>query len=222
MDRWGTPDTPPVDAGTSTYCLEFPNTRQIHAIVNAAISQLIYESQWFDEGTMSVEEITQVFKVMYLEKRRCSVVGEIKETVTLLDIPDNWLQLTGQIIQQADYPELWDAAPEQWRIGSSTAMQLPDTRRSYTTHGFVNGEEPNYSPGTLFGSNSVTLTTAQIPSHNHNAGFLPASQAGAGANSAANPLAGGAPVGTTFTGGGLSHENRPYSFSVYRFIVAKP
>lgn len=222
MDRWGTPDTPPIDAGTSTYCLEFPNTRQIHAVVNAAISQLIYESQWFDEGTMTVEEITQIFKVMYLEKRKCSVVGEIKETVTLTGIPDNWLQLTGQIIQQADYPELWDAAPTFWRIGSSTAMQLPDTRRRYTAHGLDDIGEPNYAVGKTFGSNDATISIAQMPIHTHNDGFAVGSQAGAGALQPASPLLGGTPYPITSTGGGLPHENRPSTFTIYRFIVAKP
>lgn len=221
MNKWGTPNTPPDGSGTSCYCLEFPNTREIHGIVNAAISQLIYESQFFEEGSMTVEAITQVFKVMYLEKRMCSVIGEIKESVTLFNIPQNWHLLDGSILTRDAYPELWQAVPIQWRLSNPDRIQLPNTQRSYTAHGFVSGEEPNYTPGTIFGSNNVTLSLSQIPSHNHNAGFLPAAQAGTGSNAAANPLSGGLPVNTTFSGGGQAHENRPLTFAVYRFIVVK-
>lgn len=171
---------------------------------------------------MSVEEITQIFKVMYLDKRKCDVVGEIKESVTLVNIPENWHLLDGASLTRADYPELWDAAPTFWRASSPDRIVLPDTIRTYTAHGFDGDPTLNYRVGGFLGSNSVTLTVAEMPTHTHNDGFAAGAQAGAGAIIPASPLLGGTPYPLTSTGGGLSHENRPRSFTVYRFIVVSP
>lgn len=99
------------------------------------------------------------------------------------------------------------SAPSGWAICNGQ-NGTPDLRDR-----FIVGTGSSYSLGNTGGANSVTLTTAQMPSHKHttsvdNTNLFPSS----GQTSIGFGGAGSYPA-TTFTmnneGGGQSHENRP-------------
>lgn len=75
-------------------------------------------------------------------------------------VSEGWLPMTGGTYNQSDYPDLWAAVPAGWKVG--TTFTLPNmTQRT------VIGASTGAGPGSLTGSNSVTLTTNQLPSHKH-------------------------------------------------------
>ena len=78
------------------------------------------------------------------------------------DIPPGWLVLDGSTIEDgaALYPELWLVAPESWQDGAD--LVLP----GMTARTLV-GSGGSYDLGDIGGDEEVTLTTPQMPSHNH-------------------------------------------------------
>lgn len=84
--------------------------------------------------------------------------GTIRPTIaTTAD--DGWL-LMGQSISNADttYPYLWAKAPSSWKSG--TTLNLP-SETDLVLRGATSGV------GDLSGANTVTLATANLPSHTH-------------------------------------------------------
>ena len=77
---------------------------------------------------------------------------------------------------------------------------------------FVVGAQNSYSVGATGGSNTVTLTVSQIPSHNHSVTFpITAPQGGIPSNNVfgCNHSSSGMTRTSSSVGGGGSHENRP-------------
>ena len=128
----------------------------------------------------------------------------IASKITLAQVPDPFV--TGMIMMFSGY-----VAPTGWVIcnnsSAAQAANAPDLRNR-----FIVGTGPSYSLNDTGGAESVTLTTAQIPSHTHpiqirtglddnnfsfNQGF-----------SSDAPTSGGT-YNSNSTGGGQSHENRP-------------
>lgn len=84
-------------------------------------------------------------------------------TLTIAAVaPAGWALFTGQTLTGADvaYPALWAVAPAAWKSGAN--LILPDARGRYlvTSGGAA-------ALGSVGGSNSRTLTTAQMPYHGH-------------------------------------------------------
>lgn len=80
--------------------------------------------------------------------------------------PSGWAVLDGSTITngQTLYPSLWAVLPLGFKFG--TSIILPDTRGRVAV-----GRNPSDTDfdnvGDLGGAKTVTLTTAEIPSHNH-------------------------------------------------------
>jgi len=94
--------------------------------------------------------------------------GDIVTTVNTVLPSDRWFWLDGSTIVNCavNYPELWSAAPVAWRSGSD--LVLPDMDATV-----LMGESTG-SPaiGSLGGSSSVTIATANLPSHAHGNGTM--------------------------------------------------
>lgn len=72
----------------------------------------------------------------------------------------------------------------------------------------------NYTVGNSYGANSVTLTVAQMPSHNHTVTYGNSLGASGIVCAASSTLGTGSGAFINNTGGGQSHENRPLSYAV--------
>ncbi len=122
--------------------------------------------------------------------------------------PDGFILCDGTAISRTDFATLFSIVGTTFGNGDgSTTFNIPNLRDK-----FIVGAGSSYAVGATGGSNEVTLTIAQIPSHDHpiqirtgkdddnfsfNQGF-----------SSDAPNDGGT-FDSNNTGGGQSHENRP-------------
>ena len=135
--------------------------------------------------------------------------------------PRGWATCSGQILPIAQNTALFSLLGTTYGGNGQTTFALPDLRGRVPVHFGQGPGLSNVVLGQQAGSESVTLTSEQMPSHNH---AIAASNGAAGASRPSNnfPAAGGAYAtatdGTTMnagmvrnTGGGQPHENRqPY------------
>lgn len=73
--------------------------------------------------------------------------------------PTYWRECNGQILSKATYPELYSLLGSTYGSDTGSTFTLPDLRNK-----FVRGSN---TPGTTGGSDTVTLSVSNLPSHNH-------------------------------------------------------
>lgn len=78
-------------------------------------------------------------------------------------IPDGFLEAAGQTLSVTTYPALFNVLGYAWG-GSGSSFKLPDLREKYVRGA---GTSNNTIAGIAVGSDSVTLSKNQIPSHSH-------------------------------------------------------
>lgn len=154
-------------------------------------------------------------------------VGNVFASVALLSYP-NVILLIGQLIPQADYPELTAVVPSSWLVGSD--IQLPDMRST-----FLQGAMDITDFGLIEGENEVLLTEAEMPSHTHTQNphthgyqsaiitpdlYTPGPVPGVNATptpAITNPTT----ATNNLTGGDQPHNNVPLSLQVAWYIVVR-
>lgn len=168
-------------------------------------------------------------------------IGDIKQSVVLND-HNGWLICDGRDLDREDYPLLFQLIGTSFGSSSGTTFKLPDLRgRVPGTIGQGSGLT-NRTQGSYVGSETHTLTTAEMPVHNHGvtdpghthsyvnntndqntdnafASETAADQADLSQNT------GTSTTGITINnaGGGLAHNNmQPTLFIAHTFIYAKP
>ncbi|MCG8328751.1 MAG: tail fiber protein [Chitinophagales bacterium] len=146
--------------------------------------------------------------------------------------PRGWALCDGQLLPINQYSALFSILGTTYGGDGRTTFALPDLRGRVAIH---EGTGPGLSPydlGQKGGSETVTLTTSQIPSHNHSFELGGTASSPAGSNSLVGNVTGGDTIfnptksGNTLssgaihnTGGGQSHNNiQPYL--TVNFIIA--
>lgn len=96
------------------------------------------------------------------------IIGEIR-TFGLAVAPERWVACDGTTLEQADYPELYDALGSLWVTGgeSPTQFRVPDLRgRAIVGAGAGSGLTAR-DVAEQWGEEAHTLKTTEIPSHSH-------------------------------------------------------
>lgn len=206
--------TPPT-LPTTTRCrvLEIPDSPEWLGLVGGALVELLHEENWERFGAITPQQAAQAAQDIihsYYGSERCMSVG-MMSAFCVRSTPPGWLPCFGGHYLRADYPALYDVLPDELRDGA-TGFWTPNLADKFilatgATHGqFVTG-----------GSETVTLTTNQIPAHTHAEGIASPTliTIGAGAPTASAIPAVGA---TGSAGGGASHDNMP-PFQAFNYYI---
>lgn len=123
-------------------------------------------------------------------------------------VPDGWLECIGQSLLRADYPALFTAIGVTWGAADGTHFTLPDLRGRAPIGAGQGTGLTNRALAASGGFETHTLTSAEMPVHQHNA-------RGSGAVTPNSPyinapIVASGPFGvaiTSPTGGGGAHAN---------------
>jgi microcystin-dependent protein len=89
--------------------------------------------------------------------------------------PTGWLFCNGSNISRSTYATLFSAIGTTYGAGDgSTTFSLPNLISRYLSGASTMGSSPSTGVGTTSGATTVTLETANLPSHSHDAGTLSA------------------------------------------------
>ena len=165
-------------------------------------------------------------------------LGEIRMFAGNFEIR-GWAFCNGQLLSIAQNQALFSLLGTTYGGDGQTTFALPDLRGRFPMHP---GTGPGLTPrsqGETGGTETVTLTTAQLPAHNHTATVSLAVDTTVGTtaqprnglparNASATPqygtqangvLAAGSTVQVGVTGSGLPQDNMP-PFNTVQFIIA--
>ncbi|MDP1663583.1 MAG: tail fiber protein [Methylobacter sp.] len=97
-------------------------------------------------------------------------LGEIRAFAFGL-VPQDWLPCEGQILQVQQYTALFSLIRNEFGGDGQKTFALPDLRGrvivGYGRYTDTDGQIYTYSYGNAGGAETVALTSAQIPAHNH-------------------------------------------------------
>jgi microcystin-dependent protein len=145
-------------------------------------------------------------------------IGEIR-LVGFSFAPVGWALCNGQSLPISEYSALFTLIGTTYGGDGQTTFNLPNLQSRIPFHMGVNSMGDSFTIGQLSGTESVTLTTSQIPQHSHTLaansgnGGQPSAAAGVWAASGleqfSSDAAGNAmnANGITTTGGSLPHDN---------------
>lgn len=140
--------------------------------------------------------------------------------------PQNWALCNGQLLAIADYDALFNLIGTTYGGDGQTTFALPNLQGRvpvHQTNGFVMGQ--------IAGTETVTLTTNEIPAHSHTlaaqsaAGSQPSPAGGIWASSALEQFSTGSPTAHMAAGllgsagGNQSHSNLP-PYLCITFVIA--
>jgi len=144
-------------------------------------------------------------------------IGEIK-WVAFAFCPRGWADADGQVLQISQYEALFSLLGTTYGGDGRTTFNLPDLRGRVSVH---TTDTAPYRLGEKGGLEEVTLTSSEMPAHNHlinaSGGAIDKSSAGSILGSPSKkiydaPVAASTTLDSTAvsdTGGGEAHENRP-------------
>jgi len=140
------------------------------------------------------------------------------------DLGAGWLICKGQLVSKTTYPELYDRIGTKYGSETTTDFLLPDMQ---SPQAFPRGTSSDGELGDTDGADTVTLTSSQMPVHQHSniiTGAGTAARNGGAGPSLPHPNVISFAQGpilwrTNDAGGGTSHTNLPVCVE-YHFIIA--
>ncbi len=143
--------------------------------------------------------------------------------------PRGWAQCNGQLLPIAQHSALFSILGTTYGGDGVTTFGLPDLRGRMPMHEGTGPGLTHRGLGQKGGAETVTLTTAQMPSHGHSLSGndqAPTTVRPAGNSLGAAEIYDGAAPGETMsdatigkTGGGQGHDNMP-PFQCINFVIA--
>ena len=147
-------------------------------------------------------------------------IGQVMWTASSF-CPRGWADADGQLLQISQNTALFSLMGTTYGGDGRTTFALPDLRGRVSLHQGTGPGLSTYQQGNKGGSEAVTLTTSQLPSHSHT---INASSTASDGNATGSILGSGkkkiydAPTAADITldssavsntGSGQAHENRP-------------
>jgi microcystin-dependent protein len=156
-------------------------------------------------------------------------VGEIR-LVSFNFAPEGWSLCNGQLIAISQNAALFALLGTNYGGNGTENFALPNLQGATPIHFGVAVDSTNYTIGETGGEVNVTLSSAEMPSHTHQANGvstvadLEPATGNAWADSAQNPYAASGNTSMSSSsvgnaGGSLSHNNMP-PYLVMNFIIA--
>lgn len=188
----------------------------LHVLL-AALNSIDAEASWCD-GVSELSAVQWDTAQNWVDTAIKDILGGFMIGAVLpfvrATLPDGVLLCDGSTYNKADYPNLWDVLPS-W-MKNATTFDVPDLADKFVRGGIAG------DIGVTGGEDTHTLSTGEIPAHNHGVyiiGDLDVESIGVPQPNAAQL----SPVVATYTanaGGGGAHENRPVFYTVVWGIVA--
>jgi len=153
--------------GVSLVLLEIPDEAWIKQVLISAFNTLTIEENWSDEyGDITTDQATRIMSLMLQTLQfNYEPPMTIPAGATMIwhtnAPPTRWLLCDGGAVLKAEYPELYAVIGDEYG-STETQFGLPDMSdvSPMGVGGFVGLND-------FAGSDTVTLTTNQIPAHNH-------------------------------------------------------
>lgn len=164
-----TPDTLPAD--TICRVLFIPNNREFIANVTGALQLLTFADSFVPQGALTPEETAEAYKPMFdafcFNEGTCRVIGEIITYAGVTSPDPKWLVCDGDLVEVADYPDLYNVIGHIYGIADADHFYLPDLRGRAAAGA---GSGPGLTPvvvGDVYGEEDHTLIIAEMPAHSH-------------------------------------------------------
>lgn len=167
---WLTPDPP----GVGFICrrLLIPNSMEFEALVHGALLSLIEQYNWTQFGSMTPEEVSDMFRVMvddfaFPVERSCRMIGEI----VLFAGPDSpnadWLRCDGASLARADYADLFAVIGTAYGSLDGSHFNLPDLRGRTPIMAGAGDGLTSRTIGETGGEETHVLTSGELANHTH-------------------------------------------------------
>jgi len=149
-------------------------TQTLHAFgVDYPEAYIFRNAKFSDTGEYNWSDFVQVLTNQQLQQRVESIKGDVPGTVKMWSgqvakIPSDYKLCDGSILSVTDYPELFENLGTAFGGNGVSSFALPDIRGRFVVG--YDSSAPDYngiSNQKIGGSEKVTLTTSQIPSHDH-------------------------------------------------------
>jgi len=205
-----TPDTEKFSGNVESRIITLPLS--LWYLVNGAIEELTFPDNWVQFGTATPEETAYFFLETLDILRSYPMVGSIIPLV-INTLPDYILPCDGSTFLREDYPELYEILDTSLVVDADSFVSPDLTGRFLLSEGY--GRSLSHTGG----SETHTLTEAEIPAHTH--GYVAAVGSLTTIVVPDEPSAVPAVGVTDPTGGGQPHNNLPPFYVVKYGIVAK-
>jgi len=179
---------------------------QISAYLSGADDSTTLETRLDGVDTTVSNLTTTVNNNKTLAEKDTGLLGEVRQFA---------LSITGAVTKATLQSKGWaicdGTTPESQGISDAIITTTPDLREKFLRH------SANETTGGTGGASTVTLDITQIPSHRHT--ITGGTSTGSSAFAAASGTS--TTMNTSFTGGGLAHENLPPYYDICYFIKVK-